>query len=138
MVFQALNKCFSTVLILKSLSARCLMTSIVIMKNYHRCYHFSNSSQILDALLKVLASGSSISVQIKWHTGWFLWKLLVFQGNSLDEHNFHLFNVRILMTFCFCFWKTELSKSHTLQNVSCLLPILGFIYLRIERVNSSN
>ncbi|XP_024459613.1 protein TRANSPARENT TESTA 9 isoform X3 [Populus trichocarpa] len=48
--------------------------------------------QILNALLNVLASEPPTTVQIKWHTGWFLRKLLVFQGIRLDEHNFHLFN----------------------------------------------
>ncbi|CAK7341991.1 unnamed protein product [Dovyalis caffra] len=33
-----------------------------------------------------------ITVQIKWHTGWFLGELLVLKGIKLDEHNFHLFN----------------------------------------------
>lgn len=48
--------------------------------------------QILNALLNVLASEPPTTVQIKWHTGWFLRKLLVFQGIRLDEHNFHQFN----------------------------------------------
>ncbi|KAG5243911.1 hypothetical protein OIU77_030977 [Salix suchowensis] len=48
--------------------------------------------QILNALLNVLASEPPTTVQIKWHTGWFLRKLLIFQGIRLDEHNFHLFN----------------------------------------------
>ncbi|XP_061965050.1 protein TRANSPARENT TESTA 9-like isoform X3 [Populus nigra] len=38
------------------------------------------------------ASEPPTTVQVKWHTGWFLRKLLVFQGIRLDEHNFHLFN----------------------------------------------
>ncbi|XP_073266029.1 protein TRANSPARENT TESTA 9 isoform X3 [Populus alba] len=38
------------------------------------------------------ASEPPTTVQIKWHTGWFLRKLLVFQGIRLDEHNFHQFN----------------------------------------------
>ncbi|EEF28149.1 conserved hypothetical protein [Ricinus communis] len=48
--------------------------------------------QILNALLKVLASEPSISKQIPWHTGWFLQKLLVLQGKRLDDHTSQLFN----------------------------------------------
>ncbi|KAA8516800.1 hypothetical protein F0562_017090 [Nyssa sinensis] len=48
--------------------------------------------QILNALLKVLASQPPLSVLIQWHTGWFLRKLLVFQEKKLNGHDFHLFN----------------------------------------------
>ncbi|XP_011046874.1 PREDICTED: uncharacterized protein LOC105141380 isoform X2 [Populus euphratica] len=57
--------------------------------------------QILNALLNVLASEPPTTVQIKWHTGWFLRKLLVFQGIRLDEHNFHLFNTSFERS-CIC------------------------------------
>ncbi|OAY42978.1 protein TRANSPARENT TESTA 9 isoform X2 [Manihot esculenta] len=48
--------------------------------------------QILNSLLKVLASEPPTPVQIQWHTGWFLQKLLVLQGKKLDDHNLQLFN----------------------------------------------
>ncbi|GAV57330.1 FPL domain-containing protein [Cephalotus follicularis] len=48
--------------------------------------------QILNALLKVLASQRPFSVLIQWHTGWFLRKLLLLQGKTLSDDNFHLFN----------------------------------------------
>lgn len=50
--------------------------------------------QILNALLKVLASKAPISVPIKWHKGWFLQKLLIVGGNMLDDDNLELFSVR--------------------------------------------
>ncbi|PRQ44103.1 hypothetical protein RchiOBHm_Chr3g0475531 [Rosa chinensis] len=48
--------------------------------------------QILNALLKVLASQPPFSILIQWHTGWFLRKLLIFQGKGLGCHNTQLFN----------------------------------------------
>ncbi|XP_021816875.1 uncharacterized protein LOC110759147 isoform X2 [Prunus avium] len=48
--------------------------------------------QILNALLKVLASQPPFSILIQWHTGWFLRKLLILQGKGLGGHNFELFN----------------------------------------------
>ncbi|XP_041027932.1 protein TRANSPARENT TESTA 9-like isoform X1 [Juglans microcarpa x Juglans regia] len=48
--------------------------------------------QILNALLKILASQPPLSVLIQWHTGWFFRKLLISQGNSLSDLNFQLFN----------------------------------------------
>lgn len=51
--------------------------------------------QILNALLKVLASQPPFSILIQWHTGWFLRKLLILQGKGLGDHNFELLNVRI-------------------------------------------
>lgn len=48
--------------------------------------------QILNALLKVLASQPPFSVQFQWHTGWFLQKLLAFQEEKLVDNDFHLFN----------------------------------------------
>ncbi|EXC01921.1 hypothetical protein L484_018833 [Morus notabilis] len=53
----------------------------------------SRQSNILNALLKVLASKAPISVLIKWHTGWFLQKLLIVGGNMLDDHNLELFSI---------------------------------------------
>ncbi|TQD74640.1 hypothetical protein C1H46_039832 [Malus baccata] len=49
-------------------------------------------SNILNALLKVLASQPPYSILIQWHTGWFLRKLLICQGKGLSDHNFQLFN----------------------------------------------
>uniref|UniRef100_A0A2P2L4V1 Uncharacterized protein LOC105635829 isoform X2 n=4 Tax=Rhizophora mucronata TaxID=61149 RepID=A0A2P2L4V1_RHIMU len=60
--------------------------------------------QVLNALLKVLASKLPISVLIQWHTGWFLRKLLAFPGNKLDEYNIHLFNNSYKQS-CECFQK---------------------------------
>ncbi|GMP84221.1 hypothetical protein CsSME_00037833 [Camellia sinensis var. sinensis] len=51
--------------------------------------------QILHALLKVLASQPPFTVLIQWHTAWFLRKLLVIQEKKLDNHDVHLFNVRV-------------------------------------------
>ncbi|KAI9153303.1 hypothetical protein LWI28_009196 [Acer negundo] len=48
--------------------------------------------QILNALLKVLASQPPFCALIEWHTGWFLRKLLILQGRELSDHNLHLFN----------------------------------------------
>ncbi|KAK3226976.1 hypothetical protein Dsin_006838 [Dipteronia sinensis] len=48
--------------------------------------------QILNALLKVLASQPPCCALIEWHTGWFLRKLLILQGRELSDHNLHLFN----------------------------------------------
>lgn len=51
--------------------------------------------QILNALLKILASQPPLSVLIQWHTGWFLRKLLISQisqGKTVNDLNFHLFN----------------------------------------------
>ncbi|KAF5473495.1 hypothetical protein F2P56_010102 [Juglans regia] len=48
--------------------------------------------QILNALLKILASQPPLSVLIQWHTGWFFRKLLISQGNILSDLNFQLFN----------------------------------------------
>ncbi|XP_021672594.2 protein TRANSPARENT TESTA 9 isoform X2 [Hevea brasiliensis] len=48
--------------------------------------------QILNSLLKVLASEPLIPVQIQWHTVWFLQKLLVLQGKKLDDQNLQIFN----------------------------------------------
>ncbi|XP_034224337.1 protein TRANSPARENT TESTA 9-like isoform X3 [Prunus dulcis] len=48
--------------------------------------------QILNALLKVLASQPPFSILIQWHTGWFLRKLLILQGKGLGDHNFELLN----------------------------------------------
>ncbi|KAK2655428.1 hypothetical protein Ddye_008480 [Dipteronia dyeriana] len=48
--------------------------------------------QILNALLKVLASQPPFCALIEWHTGWFLQKLLILQGRELSDHNLHLFN----------------------------------------------
>ncbi|RXH76382.1 hypothetical protein DVH24_019270 [Malus domestica] len=48
--------------------------------------------QILNALLKVLASQPPYSILIQWHTGWFLRKLLICHGKGLSDHNFQLFN----------------------------------------------
>ncbi|KAL5545751.1 hypothetical protein UlMin_005438 [Ulmus minor] len=48
--------------------------------------------QILNALLKVLASQAPFSVLIKWHTGWFLRQLLTAHGHWLDNHKLQLFN----------------------------------------------
>ncbi|XP_030925626.1 protein TRANSPARENT TESTA 9-like isoform X2 [Quercus lobata] len=53
--------------------------------------------QILNALLKILASQPPLSVLIQWHTGWFLRKLLISQisqGKTVNDLNFHLFNSR--------------------------------------------
>lgn len=47
--------------------------------------------QILKALLKIFASKAPFSVLIKWHTGWFLQKLLIVQGKRLDDCNLQLF-----------------------------------------------
>ena len=49
--------------------------------------------QILNALLKVLASQAPFSVLIKWHTGWLLRQLLTAHGHWLDDHKLQLFNV---------------------------------------------
>ncbi|PSS24406.1 Protein CLEC16A like [Actinidia chinensis var. chinensis] len=49
--------------------------------------------QILHALLKVLASEPPLSVQIQWHTGWLLRKLLIFQEKKPCSHDVHLFNM---------------------------------------------
>ncbi|KAB1203036.1 Protein CLEC16A [Morella rubra] len=49
--------------------------------------------QILNALLKILASQPPLSILIQWHTGWFFRKLLISQGKILNELNFKLFNV---------------------------------------------
>lgn len=48
--------------------------------------------QILNALLKILASQPPLSVLIQRHTGWFLRKLLISQGKRLNDLHFHLFN----------------------------------------------
>ncbi|XP_062112532.1 protein TRANSPARENT TESTA 9-like isoform X2 [Humulus lupulus] len=48
--------------------------------------------QILNALLKVLASQTPFSAVIKWHTGWFLRKLLIGREECFHDHNLHLFN----------------------------------------------
>lgn len=53
--------------------------------------------QILNALLKSLASELTVSAQIQWHIGWFLRKLLVIRGKMVDEYNLQLFNVRMLL-----------------------------------------
>lgn len=65
---------------------------------FHYEFTFSLILQILNALLKILASQPPLSVLIQWHTGWFLRKLLIFQisqGKTVNDLNFHLFNVRI-------------------------------------------
>ncbi|KAJ0028310.1 hypothetical protein Pint_36142 [Pistacia integerrima] len=48
--------------------------------------------QVLNALLKVLASQAPSCALIQLHTGWFLQKLLSFQGNRLNDHHLQLFN----------------------------------------------
>ncbi|OMO68546.1 hypothetical protein COLO4_29595 [Corchorus olitorius] len=48
--------------------------------------------QIIEALLKVLASQPPVSPPIQWHTGWFLRKLLLCRGNMLSNNDIHLFN----------------------------------------------
>ncbi|XVF55836.1 hypothetical protein PTKIN_Ptkin06aG0068600 [Pterospermum kingtungense] len=48
--------------------------------------------QIFEALLKVLASQPPVSPPMQRHTGWFLRKLLQYQGNILTEDNIHLFD----------------------------------------------
>lgn len=55
--------------------------------------------QILNALLKILASQPPLSILIQWHTGWFFRKLLISQGKILNELNFKLFNVRTHQSF---------------------------------------
>ncbi|WCJ34208.1 Protein TRANSPARENT TESTA 9 [Euphorbia peplus] len=48
--------------------------------------------QILNALLKTLATQLPIAAQIQWHIGWLLQKLLVIQGKMLDDYNLLSFN----------------------------------------------
>ncbi|PQM39906.1 uncharacterized protein Pyn_23018 [Prunus yedoensis var. nudiflora] len=60
--------------------------------------------QILNALLKVLASQPPFSILIQWHTGWFLRKLLILQGKGLGDHNFELLNTSYQQS-CECLQK---------------------------------
>ncbi|XP_065856059.1 protein TRANSPARENT TESTA 9-like [Euphorbia lathyris] len=48
--------------------------------------------QILNALLKGLASQLPIAAVVQWHMGWLLQKLLVLQGKMLDDYNLLTFN----------------------------------------------
>ncbi|XP_030483052.2 protein TRANSPARENT TESTA 9 [Cannabis sativa] len=48
--------------------------------------------QILNVLLKVLASQTPLSAVVKWHTGWFLRKLLNDREEWFCDHNLQLFN----------------------------------------------
>ncbi|XP_044481106.1 protein TRANSPARENT TESTA 9-like isoform X1 [Mangifera indica] len=52
--------------------------------------------QVLNALLKVLASQPPFCALIQWHAGWFLRKLLLFQGNILNDHYLQLFDTSYL------------------------------------------
>lgn len=49
--------------------------------------------QILNELLKILASQPPFSVLIQWHTGWFLRKLLILQEIKLSDYGFQLFSI---------------------------------------------
>ncbi|XP_039016094.1 uncharacterized protein LOC120146655 [Hibiscus syriacus] len=64
------------------------------MNDRHLLFLFSVLIGVKDlkALMKVVASQPPVSVHIKWHTGWFLRKLLQCEGNMLTDDNVHLFN----------------------------------------------
>ncbi|CAN1306552.1 Protein TRANSPARENT TESTA 9 [Linum perenne] len=47
--------------------------------------------QTFNALLNILRSESSVPGPLQYYTGWFLHKLLMFQGKGLDDQNLELF-----------------------------------------------
>ncbi|KAJ4969834.1 hypothetical protein NE237_002933 [Protea cynaroides] len=49
--------------------------------------------QILNALLKILASQPAYSASAQWNTGWVVRKLVIFQEKKFTDHDFDLFNI---------------------------------------------
>ncbi|XP_024026827.1 uncharacterized protein LOC21401793 isoform X1 [Morus notabilis] len=87
---------FLLLIVEESRDLNCLLIPIIGLNGLHEVdgnFVSRFIHQILNALLKVLASKAPISVLIKWHTGWFLQKLLIVGGNMLDDHNLELFSI---------------------------------------------
>ncbi|CAN1306549.1 Protein TRANSPARENT TESTA 9 [Linum perenne] len=55
--------------------------------------------QTFNALLNILRSESSVPGPLQYYTGWFLHKLLMFQGKGLDDQNLELFKVIICLSW---------------------------------------
>ncbi|XP_042502610.1 protein TRANSPARENT TESTA 9-like isoform X2 [Macadamia integrifolia] len=71
-----------------------MMASSILLSHSMDIYIFScQIPQILNVLLKVLASQPAYSASAQWNTGWLVRRLLIFQEKKFTDNDFSLFNI---------------------------------------------
>ncbi|PON70083.1 hypothetical protein PanWU01x14_082580 [Parasponia andersonii] len=86
---------FLLLIVAESKDLDCLLVPLIGLNTTHGVDEnfFSRfMDQILNALVKVLASQAPFSALRKWHAGWFLRKLLIVRGKKFGDHNLQHFN----------------------------------------------